>query len=338
MDRLPPKIVRRLVIAPFAFLLCLTLLALSPVVFAATAVADVAMRRRRWPTVRLVAFIAGYLALEVCGLVAMFALWIASGFGTSVRSNRMQDAHYRFMRWWLRMINKVARRAFHLRVAIEEAPTPRPGPVLVFSRHAGPGNSLLLIGSLIIGYNRRPRIVMLAKLQWEPLYDVMLNRVPNRFIRHDPKKRDTYIDAISELASDLGPQDAFVLFPEGKDFTPRVRVRAIDYLRKKGHTSAADRAEKMTHVLPPRHNGVMAAMAGAPEAEVVLVAHSVLEDVGSFKELWTRIPFDRPVTARYWRIAASDVPRSEDELIAWLYDWWERIDRWIADRMPAAKT
>ena len=46
-----------------------------------------------------------------------------------------------------------------------------------------------LIGTLIVGYRRRPRIVMLNKLQWEPLYDVMLNRVPNRFIKHDPRSR-----------------------------------------------------------------------------------------------------------------------------------------------------
>jgi hypothetical protein len=338
MDKLPPKIVRRLILAPFAFLLCCAMLLLSPAVFAAAAGADLALRRPRWPTVRLVAFVVGYLALEVCGLVVMFVLWIASGFGATIRSDAMQSKHYGFMRWWLRMINKVAGRAFHLRVQIDEPPQPRPGPVLVFSRHAGPGNSLLLIGSLIIGYRRRPRIVMLAKLQWEPLYDVMLNRVPNRFIRHDPKRRHSYIDAITGLATGLGDQDAFVLFPEGKDFTPRVRKRAIDYLRGKGHDVAAARAERMTHVLPPRHNGVLAAMTGAPDADVVLVAHSVLEDVGSFKELWTRVPFDRPVAARYWRIPSEEVPKTEDELIAWLYDWWERIDGWIADHMVVTPT
>jgi hypothetical protein len=176
---------------------------------------------------------------------------------------------------------------------------------------------------------------MLAKLQWEPLYDVMLNRVPNRFIRHDPANRQHYVDTITDLASGLGNRDAFVLFPEGKDFTPRVRTRAIDYLRTKGHASAADRAERMTYVLPPRHNGVLAAMNGAPDAEVVLVAHSVLEDVGTFRELWNRVPFDRPVAARYWRMDPSEVPHAEEELIAWLYGWWEQIDGWITHHMES---
>src|SRR5438477_8640457 len=112
----------------------------------------------------------------------------------------MRRAHYGFMRWWLRQTNHAVRRCFRRSIHIEDPPEPRPGPILVFSRHAGPGNSLLLIGTLAVGYKRRPRIVMLAKLQWEPLYDVMLNRLPNRFIKHDPKRRDLYIDTISDLA------------------------------------------------------------------------------------------------------------------------------------------
>ena len=334
MDRLPPRIVRRLILAPLALVLSLLLLAFMPAVFVLALVADVVLPGN-WRTVRVVTFVATYLAMEVAGLIVLFVLWIASGFGVSIRSERMQNAHFRFMRWWLKTINGVVRKVFKLVVHIEDRPTPRPGPVLVFSRHAGPGNSLLLIGTLLVGFNRRPRIVMLAKLQWEPLFDTMLNRTPNRFIRHDPSRRQLYVDTIGELAHDLGDQDAFVLFPEGKDFTPRVRQRAIEYLRTKGYGRSAERAEHMTHVLPPRHNGVMAAIGSAPQADVVFVAHSVLEQIGSFRELWNRVPFEEPITARYWRLPPSDVPRDRDELIDWLYMWWERIDQWLVDREPA---
>lgn len=331
MDRLPPRIVRRLVLAPAGLAIVLVLLATSPILLLAAAIADVFLPGN-WRTLRLVAFVVAYLALEVVGFVAMFVLWIASGFGARMRAPAMQNAHYDFMRWWLRTVDKVVRKLFHLRVHIEDRPVPRPGPILVFCRHAGPGNSLLLIGTLLVGFRRHPRIVMLAKLQWEPLYDIMLNRLPNRFIRHDPTRRELYLNTITDLATGLGDADAFVLFPEGKDFTPRVRKRAIEYLRSKGLGQAAERAERMEHVLPPRHNGVMAAMAGAPEADVVLVAHSVLEDVGSFKELWSRIPLEKPIVARYWRIPPSEVPREQEAVIEWLYEWWERIDAWITAR------
>ncbi|HJR18358.1 MAG TPA: hypothetical protein VJ922_01435 [Actinomycetota bacterium] len=335
MDRLPPRIVRRLVLAPLAFVLCLAIVAISPLILTAAAIADVFLPGN-WRTLRLIAFLIAYIALEVVGLLAMFGLWLASGFGIWLRTPRIQAAHYWFMRWWLRLMDRIVRKLFRMRILIEDRPTPRSGPILVFCRHAGPGNSLLLIGTILVGYKRRPRIVMLAKLQWEPLYDVMLNRVPNRFIKHDPARRDLYTDAIGDLATDLGDEDAFVLFPEGKDFTPRVRLRAIDYLRGKGHYRSAERAEKMAHVLPPRHNGVMAAMASARDADIVLVAHSVLEDVGSFRELWSRIPLTHPIHARYWRIPPNEVPHDRDELIEWLFGWWERIDAWITERASAA--
>lgn len=331
MDRLPPRIVRRLVIAPVVLILCLVILAISPLLILAVAVADLFLPGS-WRTLRLVSFGIGYVALEVVSFFALFGLWVAAGFGSRIQSPRMQEAHYGYMRWWLSKMDRMVQGLFRLRIYIEERPVPRPGPILVFCRHAGVGNSLLLIGTILVGYRRHPRIVMLAKLQWEPLFDVMLNRLPNKFIRHDPARRDLYIKAIGELASGLGDADAFVLFPEGKDFTPRVRRRAIDYLRREGHEASADRAERMKYVLPPRHNGVMAALESAPNADVVLVAHSVLEEIGTLKDLWSRIPLEEPIDARYWRISPDEVPHDREQLIEWLYQWWERIDGWIAAR------
>jgi hypothetical protein len=314
--------------------LSLAMLVLSPILLIAAFVADLFLPGN-WRTVRLIAFGLCYLGLEVVGLVWMFVLWVASGFGIAIRSAAFQRAHYGFMRWWLATTNRLVQILFHLRIYIEDRPVPRAGPILVFSRHAGPGNSLLLVGTILVGYRRQPRIVMLAKLQWEPLYDIMLNRTPNRFIRHDPARRELYTNAIADLASGMGSEDAFILFPEGKDFTPRVRLRAIEYLRGKGHLPHAERAEKMSHVLPPRHNGVMAAIGAARDADVVFVAHSVLEDIGSFKQLWTSIPLVEPIHARYWRIPPAEVPHDRDELIEWLFGWWERIDRWIEERAIA---
>jgi hypothetical protein len=328
MDRLPPKWLRRVLIAPLVVVLCLVLIALSPLFMLIAGVVDL-FAPGKWRTVRMVAFGAFYLVMEVVGLVVMLGLWIRFGFGVQLRTETAKDAHFRFMALWLGMMYKAVKALFGLRINIEERPTPTPGPVLVFCRHAGPGNSLLLIGTMMIAYGRKPRIVMLAKLQWDPLFDSMCNRLPNRFIKHDKKNADVYVAAIGELARGLGDQDAFVLFPEGKDFTQRLRLRAIDYLREKGFDRHADRAARMLNVLPPRHRGPSVAISNAPEADVVFVAHSVLEEIGSFKELWRRIPLTDPIDARYWRIPPSEVPDTEDELIEWLYAWWEEIDEWI---------
>jgi hypothetical protein len=282
-----------------------------------------------WRTLRMVTFGVFYLVMEVVGLLAMLVLWVRFGFGTRLGTEKAKDAHFRFMGMWLGLQYKAVKKLFGLRVNIEERPTPQPGPVLVFCRHAGPGNSLLLIGTMMLAYHRKPRIVMLAKLQWDPLFDSMGNRLPNRFIKHDKKDADLYVNAIGELARGLGDQDAFVLFPEGRDFTERLRIKAIDYLKAKGFDRHADRAASMLNVLPPRHRGPSIAITNAPDADVVFVAHSVLEEIGTFKELWRRIPLIDTVDAQYWRIPPSEVPDNEADLIEWLYAWWEKIDAWI---------
>ena len=50
------------------------------------------------------------------------------------------------------------------------------------ARHAGPGDSFLLVHQLLSVYGRRPRVVMKATLQLDPSLDVMANRLPNVFI------------------------------------------------------------------------------------------------------------------------------------------------------------
>ena len=328
MDRLPPKWIRRLVVAPLVFALCLALLALSPVFLLVAVIVDLFVRGS-WRTTRMIAFGAYYLAMEALGLLVMLGLWISFGFGARLKSEESIAAHFGFMTHWLARMYRAVSKLFGLRINIEERPEPRPGPLLVFCRHAGPGNSLMLVGTMMIAYNRRPRIVMLAKLQWDPLFDTMGNRLPNRFIKHDKKDSARYVAAIGDLADGLGDRDAFVLFPEGRDFTQRLRRRAIEFLTDKGFHRHAEKAEAMLNVLPPRHRGPIAAITRAPQADVAFVAHSVLEEIGSFKDLWRRIPLKDPIDARYWRIPPDEVPKTEDETIEWLYAWWERIDRWI---------
>ncbi|CAN5839618.1 lysophospholipid acyltransferase family protein [soil metagenome] len=332
MDRVPPRILRRLVLAPLVMVICLAWMAVSPILLL-VALSYGLIFDRKLRAARIVAFATVYSFYEVVSIAALLGLWIASGAGLGMHTEGMQRIHFGYMRWWLKRISRAAGRFFKLRIAIEDPPARKEGPILVFSRHAGPGNSLMLVGTMMIGYRRLPRIVMLAKLQWDPFFDIIGNRLPNRFIRHDPSERSRSLAAIGELAAETKGQGAFVLFPEGRDFTHTLRTRAIAALRRKGHLEEADKAELMRRVLPPRHNGVMAAVKAAPDADVVFVAHTVLEDVGSFKQIYQRIPFERPVAARYWRVPPSEVPTEQEALIDWLYSWWARIDEWINNRI-----
>src|SRR6202042_1098310 len=109
-----------------------------------------------------------------------------------------------------------------------EAPANR--PLIVLSRHAGPGDSLLLVHHLLTSCERRPRVVMKATLQLDPSLDIVANRVPNAFLRRRrPEAQGTagsggrhpseHIRQIRRLASGLGGRDALLLFPEGGNWT-----------------------------------------------------------------------------------------------------------------------
>jgi hypothetical protein len=327
----PPRLVRRLVLAPFVVVLSLVLIALSPVVLVGAVVVDV-VSRSAWRLSRLTAFAAVYLIHEVVAILALLVLWIASGFGLWMHAGWMEAAHYGFVRRWFRSLYLAAGALLGLRIAGVEGPAPEPGPLLVFGRHGGIGNSLMYAGVLLTRYGRRPRIVMLDLLQWDPVVDVLCHRMPSLFIDHDPSRSDGHVDAIARLASGMGDLDAFVIFPEGHDFTPSLRERAIAHLRKKGRLPEAELAENLTNVLPPRHRGAQAAMRAAPNADVAFVAHTVLEDVGTFTDVWRRLPLKEPIQACYWRVEADELPHGDEAVIDWLFQWWERIDTWIAER------
>jgi 1-acyl-sn-glycerol-3-phosphate acyltransferase len=212
------------------------------------------------------------------------------------------------------------------------SPDAHPGvPILVACRHAGPGDSFTLIHALMHWYNREPRVVLKDTLAWDPAIDVILNRLPARFI--DPRGGDIE-HLIEELAHGLDENDAFVIFPEGGNFTPARRQRGIDRLRKLGLDKMAVRAEAMTHVLAPRPGGFLAALDGAPDADVVLVAHTGLDHMLTVGDVWRELPMDKRIIMRWWQVPRGEIPADREERIEWLFSWWERIDAWIDANRP----
>lgn len=203
--------------------------------------------------------------------------------------------------------------------------------MLVLSRHAGPGDSFLLVQSLMNrDHLRQPRIVVKDTMALDPAVDVLLHRLPARFIDPTPSAGDDVTASIGALARRLGEEDALLIFPEGGNFSPGRRVRAIDRLRRRGHHQDADRAARMRHVLAPRPGGVTAALDAAPHADVVFVAHTGLEHLVTPRDVWRELPVDKTLHLRWWFVPAAEVPATEEERIAWLFAQWAAIDRWVA--------
>ena len=363
----PPRLVRRIVLAPLLIVIAAAVVVLFPLL-ALLAVAF-GLARGSWPghprsaepraapapgqarvsrlgrlrALRLLTFALIWLVAETAALFMCLALWITSGFGGRLRTEPYQSRHYAIMDWYLGRLYGAAVRTLGLRIEVHE-PELTAGeqsarlarPVIVLSRHAGPGDSLLLVHHLLTVYHRRPRIVMKAALQLDPGLDVVAHRVPNVFISSRRAGEKIYTDQIRRLAAGLGHDGALVIFPEGGNWTPGRWRRGIRRLERQGRADLAARARDMPHLLPPRTGGALAALAACPSADVIFVGHAGLDQLASVADVWRALPIDHIVEARWWRVPADEVPRSADHeaQVQWLYDWWARIDAWISQNTP----
>jgi 1-acyl-sn-glycerol-3-phosphate acyltransferase len=352
---LPPRILRRLVFPPLVLLFTVGAIVVSPLLFLIGLIATPSRRGRR-RTLRLLWFGLSWLVMESLALTACLGLWIASGFGGRLRSEASMDRHYGLVRWFLSTLFNRAVAVFQLRVEVDEPPLTAEEraarlarPVIVLARHAGPGDSFLLVHQLLSVYRRRPRIVMKAALQFDPSIDVVINRLPHAFVhphrtapvQRDPAQSDVdgpVIQEIRRLASGLDSAGALVIFPEGGNFTPNRWRRGIRRLEEANRLREAERARRMANLLPPRSGGAFAAIDAAPNADVIFVAHTGLDDLITVGDVWRALPMEQVIVARWWRVPAPEVPRDRDEVVRWLYDWWERIDAWIDENRPVRAT
>ena len=337
---LPPRRVRRFTGPLLIGALVAAVLSLPVLVVVAVVVS--VWLPGRWYALRLLGFALIYLALEVVGLAAAAVLWALSGFG------RRADAPGVPMRRTTRCCGCCSTCSCGWRSGCSRcgwSPTATswsplddgvPGStnaMVVLSRHAGPGDSFLLVHTLMNrDHLRQPRIVLKDVLQLDPLIDVYLNRLPNHFVTAGPGAGANSAEAIGDLARGMGDEDALLIFPEGANFTPQRRFRAIERLRDRRLVAAVRRAEAMRNVLPPRPAGVTAALRAAPHADVVFVAHTGLEHLSTVRDMWRGLPTDKTLHLRWWFVPAAEVPRDETEQTDWLYRWWETIDDWIDTR------
>ncbi len=331
----PAKPIRRLLIAPGLVLGVVLLTLTLPIVLVGAAFISRYVPGK-WRILRIVWFLFLYLLVEAAALTVMFALWILSGFGWKIGSPTFIDAHYALLSWMLRRIVASAKFTFKLNVVTEGDP-PRTlnnsrNPILVLSRHAGPGDSILLMDGLANRFKRQPRIVMKEFLQWDPAIDVMLNRLPSAFVPVK-KAKDAVVETIGEIAASMDDDDAFVIFPEGANYTETRYKRSIEKLREMGRPELAERAEELKNTLPPRSKGVMTALANAPaNSDVFFVGHAGLETFVTPGDIWRGIPTDTNVAAKVWYYPADRIPPPEEQE-AWLFDVWAEIDSWITDRL-----
>src|SRR5580658_7497503 len=296
---LPPRLIRRLVLAPLVVVIALAFIVLSPFLALLALVFGLAARSRpgRMRSLRLTCFALIWFIAETAALFMLLGLWIVSGFGGRLRTEPYQSRHYAVIKWFLDVMYDGAARTYGLRVEVDEpelTPEERIArlarPIIVLSRHAGPGDSFLLIHQLLSVYERRPRVVMKSALQLDPSVDVLGNRLPNVFIQHSKIGESLFTEQIERLARGLDQTGALVIFPEGGNWTPGRWRRGIRRLETTGHPD-------------------LAANAACPDADVIFVAHSGLDTIVSVRDVWRNFPIGQVIKARWWRVPHEEIPR-----------------------------
>ena len=107
---LPPRLIRRLVLAPLVIIIAVGFLVLSPFLALLALVFGLVARSRagHMRSLRLVGFALVWFVAETLALFMLAGLWVVSGFGGRLRTGPYQSRHYAVMRWFLDVLYRGA--------------------------------------------------------------------------------------------------------------------------------------------------------------------------------------------------------------------------------------
>lgn len=326
------KIGRRLKTIPSRFVALVVVTILFPLLLVLALATDVvrfAVLRRPFMATRLLAFGWIYLAGEAVAITAFTLSWMASiGPGGA---KRLERGTWRAQQAFFVVLVGALKRLFGLTIEVEGHENVEPGPVIVLIRHASIIDNIL--PSVIIAgpHDLNLRYVIKRELRSDPGLDIGGDLLTNYFVRRGTGA-DIERENIRMLAQGIGPGEGTLIFPEGTRFTPERRARAIKKLAERDPQLAA-RAERIVHLLPPKPGGVLAMLDGAPDADVLLLAHAGFDGLRLISDIWRGELIGRRISIRLTRVPRSAIPQDRAACVAWLFDAWEDVDRWVGERL-----
>ncbi|WP_433544133.1 hypothetical protein ACQPZG_02750 (plasmid) [Streptomyces sp. CA-294286] len=213
-------------------------------------------------------------------------------------------------------------------------PLPAAGrPVVAFLRHAGPLNFHL--AALVACHVLERDLLSVGRSLpgRDPAVGILVRPLKVELIRWD---RDGPVRAMRMLivhSRDLAPREVLAYFPEGVSTTAAARRRVLADLDRTD-PARARWARRLRYVLPPVRAGAARVLAQAKDADVLVVAHTGLEDLlGGTVDLGyppRADPDDHRVHLAWWHTRAEDVPREPAAAADWLDAQWASTEEWIA--------
>lgn len=315
-------VLRRTVSTSALFVAWLVLIVGSPAWILVGLLVDLGRRRWRFPLVRLFAFAVCWSTTEILGVLAASALWC-------VGRAKHQDSNYALQRWWANALMTALRVTCGVTVEVGGDPQLPEGPMIVLSRHVSLADSLVSAWVLGNKRGRRPRYVLKKELAFDPCLDIVGHRLPNHFVDRESPNLTGESSSLSALATDLGPSDAVVIFPEGTRSNDSKRARRLAELGER-NPARASRLGGLRFLLPPKPAGVVSLLAVSEHANVVVCAHVGFDGMDSFKGMIKRFG-EAPVRSRF---DLRLVPRPDNDPVEWLDSLWVQLD----DRVAAMET
>jgi 1-acyl-sn-glycerol-3-phosphate acyltransferase len=320
---------RRFVTIPGFTLGLVAWLMAAPIWLPMAAAVDL-VRGNRGVALRSAGVVTVYLSCETIGIIASGGVWIWR-FTGRLDAEQWDDIHYRLEAWWGATLFRAVVRLFGMRVVVEgenDASLER-GPYVLLPRHSSTGDTLLASALISRPHGLRLRYVLKRENLWDPCLDIVGNRLPNVFIDRFSADSASETSKIREIARDLGPRDGVLVYPEGTRFSSVKRDRVLASLQEKGETKLLDYANSLSRVLPPRPGGTLGVLDAAPEADVVFCAHTGFEGAASITQIWQGALIGRVIRVHFRRVPRAAIPRTREELIAWLLTEWQRVGDWV---------
>jgi 1-acyl-sn-glycerol-3-phosphate acyltransferase len=134
---------------------------------------------------------------------------------------------------------------------------------------------------------------------------------------------------IERMASVATDDTAFVIFPEGRLFHPKVRDRLMARVEEVD-SARAERLSALTGMLPPKAGGFQALLATVPDADVVIIGHRGLDRFKKLADLIEVVPVREPIRVTARRITRTDIPVDPEDQARWLDETWLQLDAELA--------
>ena len=127
----------------------------------------------------------------------------------------------------------------------------------------------------------------------------------------------------------MGSHDALLIFPEGGNFTGDAVSAASSGCARPGSRRPPNAPSPRAPAAAEARRRRLLPCVPLRTSDVVVVAHTGLEQLTDLRALWRDIPVAKTLYVGWQVHAAAELPTGTAELSTWLFDRWTEVDGWI---------